>query len=163
MVDVGGWAHVRANGPFETANDLSRVPGINEKRISRLSNRIFVTPPNSGYRRSIVGVRSQDGGPRDQIERRMIKMQTDVADVSGTVHQLESQSTTIANSINALDARLTEQEQKTNPRAKVGSYATAKTPEKAPASTNVESPARRRVREAMNEFEGAIPAPAAAK
>ena len=71
-------------------------------------------------------------------------------------------------SINALDARLSEQEQKTAPRAKVGSYATAKTPEKTSASTNVrrdteESPARRRVRDAMNEFEGSIPQSTAQK
>jgi competence protein ComEA len=263
------------NGPFETANDLARVPGINEKRISLMSNRISVTPPNSGYRRSaseatsdgslpphprfsinsdafpgsfapsldsllpsgpeevhhgaslmpsgrpsrsdvggsilsaapparmtkspkmsapveqvvdeadayfqipvsrpwrvwaalgvlglfsalagaIVGVRSQDGGPRGQMEKRVVHMQNDVADISGSVKQLENRSTTMADSINALDARLSEQEQKTNPRAKIGSYATAKTPEKTPVPTaqgTQESPVRRRVREAMNGFE----------
>jgi competence protein ComEA len=269
------------HGPFESANDLSRVPGINEKRISLMSSRISVTP-NSGYRRSapeevtegslpprrfsinsdafpgsfapsldsllpsgepeeqhhrdhgaslmpsgrpsrsdvggsilsaapprmsrspkvtpvervadetdaylqipvsrpwriwvvlgalglfsalggaIVGVRSQDGGPRGQVERKISRIQSDVADISGSVKQLENNSTTIADSINALDARLSDQEQKTNPRAKIGSYATAKTPEKAPTSTvrrdADESPARRRVREAMNGFENSLPA-----
>jgi competence protein ComEA len=269
------------NGPFETANDLTRVPGINEKRISRMSSRISVTPPNSGYRRSapetlangslpplnrfsinsdafpgsfapsldsllpsgpeeeghgaslmpsarpmrsdvggsilsaapparmktvspktasieqvvedpeeflhiplsrpwrvwvvlaglglfsalggaIVGVRSQDGGPRGQLERRVGRVQSDVAEMSSSVQKLDNQATTFADSINALDARLTDQEQKTTPRAKVDSYATAKTPEKMSASTNLrrdaeDSPARRRVREAMNEFESALP------
>jgi TolA-binding protein len=117
---------------------------------------------------AIVGVRSQDGGPRGQLERRIGKVQSDVADISGSVQQLENQSTTFADSINALDARLSEQEQKANPRAKVGSYATAKTPEKVPAPANVrrdteESPTRRRVREAMSEFQNALPAPAAPK
>jgi competence protein ComEA len=271
------------HGPFETADDLTRVPGINDRRISRLANRISVTP-NSGYRRSapvsaseslppsprfsinsdafpgsfaasldsllpsgpeesghgaslmpsarpvrsdvggsilsaapparmktvsprsmpitqvvedtdaflqipvsrpwrvwlvlaglglfsalggaIVGVRSQSGGPRGQLERRVIRAQTDVATISGSVQKLENQATTFADSINALDARLTDQEHKTNPRAKVGSYATAKTPEKSPASNTTrrdaeESPARRRVREAMNEFEGSLPSSAA--
>jgi len=274
------------HGPFETANDLTRVPGINEKRISRMASRLSVTPPNSGYRRSvpttqadgsappshrfsinsdafpgsfapsldsllpsgpeepghgaslrpssrpmrsdiggsilsaapparrktvspktallesvvedadaflqipvsrpwrvwvvlaalglfsalggaIAGVRSQDGGPRGQLERRVGRMQSDIADISGSVKQLDKSTTTIADSINALDARLTEQEQKTNPRAKVGTYATAKTPEKA-APQNVrrdteDSPARRRVREALTEFEGALPQNAAEK
>ena len=262
-------AYREEHGPFETANDLTRVPGINEKRISRMAARISVTPPNSGYRRSvpaaltdaslpqserfsinsdafpgsfapsldsllpsgpeepghggllmpsgrpmrsdvggsilsaapparmrtvspktapveqvvedadtflqipvsrpwrvwvvlaalglfsalggaIAGVRSQDGGPRGKFENRVVRMQSDIADISGSVHQLDKQATTIADSINALDARLTEQEQKTNPRAKVGSYATPKTPEK-------DSPARRRVREAMTEFESTLP------
>jgi competence protein ComEA len=265
------------HGPFETANDLTRVPGINEKRISRMASRISVTPPTSGYRRSvptdgsappshrfsinsdafpgsfapsldsllpsgpeepghgaslmpssrptrsdvggsilsaapparmktvspkvtpiervvededaflqiplsrpwrvwvvlaalglfsalggaIAGVRSQDGGPRGKLEARVGRMQTDIADISGSVHQLDKQTTTIADSINALDARLTEQEQKANPRAKVGSYATAKTPEKTvpqnPRRDTEESPARRRVREAMTEFQGTLP------
>jgi hypothetical protein len=95
-------------------------------------------------------------------------MQSDIADISGSVKQLDKSTTTIADSINALDARLAEQEQKTNPRAKVGSYATNKAPEKGGASQNIrrdteESPARRRVREAMTEFEGALPQGAAAK
>jgi competence ComEA-like helix-hairpin-helix protein len=275
------------HGPFESANDLTRVPGINEKRISRMADRISVTPPNSGYRRSaaetlgsdslppshrfsinsdafpgsfapsldsllpsgtekeghgasvmpsarpvrsdvggsilsaapparmktvsprsvpvervvedsdafvqiplnrpwrvwlvlaglglfsalggaIVGVRSQDGGPRGQLERRVGRVQSSVADISGSVQNLETQATTFADSINALDARLSDQEQKTSPRAKVGSYATAKTPEKTPAPNNVrrdadESPARRRVREAMTEFDHALPSTAAQK
>ena len=111
---------------------------------------------------AIVGVRSQDGGPRGQMEKRVVRMQNDVADLSGSVKQLEKSSTTIADSINALDARLTEQEQKTNPRAKIGTYATAKTPEKAPAPAvrhdTEESPVRRRVREALNGLESARPA-----
>jgi competence protein ComEA len=268
------------HGPFETADDLTRVPGINDRRISRMANRISVTP-SSGYRRSapeslaseslppvrrfsinsdafpgsfaasldsllpsgpeepshraslmpsgrpvrsdvggsilsaapparmktvsprsmpitqvvedtdaflqipvsrpwrvwlvlaglglfsalggaIVGVRSQGAGPRGQLERRVIRAQTDVATISGSVQKLETQATTFADSINALDARLTDQEHKTNPRAKVGSYATAKTPEKSPAWNSTpreaeESPARRRVREAMNEFESSLP------
>jgi competence ComEA-like helix-hairpin-helix protein len=277
------------HGPFESANDLVRVPGINEKRISRLASRISVAPPTSGYRRSasenpsehavspshrfsvrsdafpgsfapslesllprgpeerhhgaslspsahpvradvggsilsaapparrptvspksvpveqvvedadaflqiplsrpwrvwvvlaalglfsalggaIVGVRSQDGGPRGQLERRVGRVQSDVANISGSVHQLENQATTFADSINLLDARITEQEHKTSPRAKVGTYATSKLAEKAqspsvrrdpsrPESAE-ESPARKRVREAMNEFENALPAPA---
>lgn len=273
------------NGPFETANDLARVPGINEKRISLISGRISVSP-NSGYRRSasenladeslpprrfsinsdafpgsfapsldsllprgdeepshgasvmpsgrpirsdvggsilsaapparmktvspksvrieevvedkdaflqiplnrpwrvwivlaglglfsalggaIMGVRSQEGGPRGQLERRMGRIQTDIADVSGSVQKLDRQATTFADSINALDARLSEQEQKTTPRAKVGSYATPKTPEKGSAAPNgrrdvEESPARRRVREAMTELDNALPAPSVEK
>jgi competence ComEA-like helix-hairpin-helix protein len=275
------------HGPFESANDLTRVPGINDKRVSRMSNRVSVTPPNSGYRRSvpdalgnetlpparrfsinsdafpgsfapsldsllpsgpeelghgaslmpsgrpmrgdvggsilsaapparmrtvspksvpleqvvedreaflqiplnrpwrvwvvlaglglfsalggaIVGVRSQDGGPRGQVERRVVRMQSDIADISGSVQKLDNQATTFADSINALDARLSEQEQKASPRAKVGYYATAKTPEKAPVPNNTrpdaeESPTRRRVREAMTEFENSLPATTAAK
>jgi septal ring factor EnvC (AmiA/AmiB activator) len=107
---------------------------------------------------AIVGVRSQDGGPRSKLETRLGKVQSDIADVSGNVRQLETSTTTLAGSINALDARLTEQEQKANPRGKIGSFATSKTPEKAPPSRHVEeSPSRRRVREAMNEFESALP------
>ncbi|HMJ54342.1 MAG TPA: helix-hairpin-helix domain-containing protein [Polyangiaceae bacterium] len=275
------------HGPFESANDLTRVQGINEKRVSLMANRISVMPSNSGYRRSapetlrdesghpssrrfsinsdampgafaasldsllpngpeepnyrgslmpsarplhsdiggsilsaapparratvsptslpaeqvvedtdaylqiplsrpwrvwvvlgalglfsglggaIVGVRSQDGGSRSQIERRVGRVQSDVATISGSVHQLETQATTFADSINALDSRISEQEQKTSPRAKVGSYATAKTPEKAPAPLNTprdadESPTRLRVREALTQFESALP-PRAAK
>jgi competence protein ComEA len=45
-------AYREENGPFENANDLARVPGIDEKWISIMSNRISVTPANSGYRRS---------------------------------------------------------------------------------------------------------------
>jgi competence ComEA-like helix-hairpin-helix protein len=276
------------HGPFESANDLTRVPGINEKRISRMASRISVMPPSSGYLRSspetlsmppdasssrrfsinsdafpgsfapsldsllprghdepnhrdsglpsfrpvrsdiggsilsaapperlptsapksrpieeiekveetdayfqiplsrpwrvwvvlgalglfsalggaIVGVRSQDGGPRGQIERRIGRVQSDIADVSGSVQKLEGKATTFADSINALDARLSEQEHKTNPRAKIGTYATAKTPEKAAAPgparrDSEESPTRRRVREAMTEFENSLPAAAA--
>lgn len=263
------------HGPFESANDLTRVPGINEKRISRMADRISVMP-TSGYTRraanetldeslrpnrfsinsdafpgsfapsldsllpggpeerhhresmnlsappeqadiggsilsapparnfskapktqpveqvvedtdsylqipvsrpwrvwialgvlglfsalggAIVGVRSQDGGPRGRVEQRLGKMQGDIANVTGNVQQLEKSTTTLADSINALDARLTEQEQKGNPRAKIGNFATAKTPEKvAPSSRKVEdSPSRRRLREAMNEFENALP------
>jgi competence protein ComEA len=265
------------NGPFESANDLARVPGISEKRISLMADRISIVPPSSGYQRAaneteesarplrfsinsdefpgsfapsldsllpggpvephhrqslnpslqppetadiggsilsappsrnfskspkaapveqvvddsetylqipvsrpwrvwivlgalalfsglggaIVGVRSQDGGPRGKMETKIGRMQSDIADVSGSVHQLDNRTTTLADSINALDARLTEQEQKTNPKAKIGSFATAKTPEKAPlpsARKVEESPSRRRLREAMNEFENALPA-----
>ncbi|HMI87172.1 MAG TPA: helix-hairpin-helix domain-containing protein [Polyangiaceae bacterium] len=274
------------HGPFETANDLTRIPGINEKRISRMADRISLTPPNSGYQRSvpetvereslppsrrfsinsdafpgsfapsldsllprgpeepshgaslmpsarpmrsdvggsilsaaparmktvsphsapvervvqdteaflhiplnrpwriwvvlaglglfsalggaIFGVRSQDGGPRGQLERNITRVRNDVADISGSVQKLDSQATTFADSINLLDARLSEQEQKTNPRAKLGSYATAKTPEKSAAPTSVrrdteESPARRRVRQAMTEFESSLPSAAGEK
>ena len=275
-------AYREEHGPFESANDLSRVPGINDKRVSLMASRISVIPPNSGsYRRSpsqpsvdsqapsrrfsinsdafpgsfapsldsllprrlddghrasispsigpvrsdiggailsaappartpttspdapvvervvddvdaylqiplsrpwriwavlaglalvsalagaIAGVRSQEGGPKGALERTVSRVQNDVATVSGSVHQLESQATTFADSINALDARLTEQEHKTNPRAKVGSYATAKTPEKTqPARPSEESPVRRRVREAMTEFESTLPPSAAAR
>jgi len=99
-----------------------------------------------------------------------------MSSISGSVQQLENQATTFADSINALDARLTEQEHKTNPRAKMGTYATPKSPEKTPVpaarrdatrpeatESRSDSPARRRVREAMNEFENALPSPAANK
>jgi competence ComEA-like helix-hairpin-helix protein len=276
-------AYREEHGPFENANDLSRVPGINEKRVSMMASRISVTP-NSGYRRSapemsgmsspsrpfsinsdpfpgsfaaslesllpsgpeepshrrsfspsarplrsdvggsilsaapparmtvsprsarveqvvedneafmqipvnrpwrvwvvlaalglfsalggaIFGVRSQGGGPRGQLELRVGRVQSEVAAVSGSVKQLESQTTTFADSINALDARISDQEQKTSPRSKVGSYATSKSPEKSVAPTIVrpaaeESPARRRVREAMTGFESALPTAAATK
>jgi len=282
------------HGPFESTNDLLQVPGINEKRISRLASRISVMPPNSGYRRSasensadhslppshrfsansdafpgsfapsldsllprgpeepshrislspsarpvrsdvggsilsaapparrptvspksvpveqvvedtdaylhiplsrpwrvwvvlaglglfsalagaIVGVRSQDGGPRGQLERRVGRVQSDMSGLNGSVKQLENQATTFADSINALDARLTEQEHKTNPRGKVGTYATPKSPEKTPAPSarrdatrpeaenQAATESRRRVREAMTEFENVLPSPAANK
>jgi competence ComEA-like helix-hairpin-helix protein len=265
------------HGPFESAGDLARIPGINDKKISRMADRISVVPPTSGYRRAanesarplrfsinsdafpgsfapsldsllpggpvephhrqslnpslqppetadiggsilsappsrnfsksptsapveqvvddtetylqipvsrpwrvwlvlgalalfsglggaIAGVRSQDGGPRGKMETKIGRMQGDIADVAGSVHQLDNRTTTLADSINALDARMTEQEQKANPRGKIGSFATAKTPEKAPLlqTRKVEdSPTRRRLREAMNEFENALPASAA--
>jgi len=56
-------AYREENGPFQTANDLARVPGIDEKWISLMSNRISVTPPNSGYRRSAPAAASDGSLP----------------------------------------------------------------------------------------------------
>jgi len=49
---MGIVAYREENGPFQSANDLARVPGVDEKWISIMSDRISVTPPNSGHRRS---------------------------------------------------------------------------------------------------------------
>ena len=49
---MGIVAYREENGPFKTANDLARVPGVDEKWISIMSDRISVSPPNSGHRRS---------------------------------------------------------------------------------------------------------------
>jgi hypothetical protein len=271
------------HGPFESANDLSRVPGINEKRLSVMSPRISVMPPNSGYRRAadeianeslppsprfsigsdafpgsfapsldsllpngpeemqhgvsltsspapmddelanigasilsappsrrptrspkraeavvedvdafvqipvdrpwrvwvilgalgmfsalggaIAGVRSQDGGPRGKLEQRVGRAESHVIDVAGSVRALEGQTTTLADSINALDARLTDQERKANPAAKVRPFATVKTPEKRPPSPesrhdNEDTGARQRVRDALTQLDSALPATA---
>lgn len=59
---------------------------------------------------SIYGIRSQDGGPRAVLERQVVRSLDGVADLKGSVKQLEEQSTSFANSINALDARLSDQE-----------------------------------------------------
>lgn len=270
------------HGPFESANDLARVPGINEKRLSVMATRISVMPPNSGsYRRvadeqrdalppsprfsigsdafpgsfapsldsllpngpeemqhgavltsspapmddepmsigasilsappsrrptrspkraeavvedvdafvqipvdrpwrvwvilgalgmfsalggAIAGVRSQDGGPRGMLEQRVGRAESHVIDVAGSVRALEGQTTTLADSINALDARITEQERKANPAAKAKPFATVKTPEKRPPTESrhetEESGARQRVRDALTQLDSALPATA---
>jgi competence ComEA-like helix-hairpin-helix protein len=57
-----------------------------------------------------LGIRSQAGGPRGALERRVGRVQDDVADVKGSVKDLQGQTQTLGVSINALDARLAEQE-----------------------------------------------------
>jgi competence ComEA-like helix-hairpin-helix protein len=59
---------------------------------------------------TIIGIRSQEGGPRASLERRVVRVQEDVADVAGSVKDLQGQTETLGVSINALDARLAQHE-----------------------------------------------------
>jgi competence ComEA-like helix-hairpin-helix protein len=67
---------------------------------------------------AVFGIRSQDGGPRSGLERRVGRVQDEAADLKGAVGALEGQSSAFASSINALDARVTQQETKTETLAK---------------------------------------------
>jgi hypothetical protein len=115
---------------------------------------------------AIAGVRSQDGGSRGRLEQRVGRVQGDIVDVVGAVKAIEGQTTTLADSINALDARLTDQERKLTPGAKPKPFATVKTPEKrSPPPTesrheSEESGARQRVRDALTQLDSVLPAPA---
>jgi hypothetical protein len=59
---------------------------------------------------SIYGIRSQAGGPRGNLERQVVRNYDGVNELRGSVNKLEQQSSAFANSINALDARITDQE-----------------------------------------------------
>lgn len=67
---------------------------------------------------AVFGIRSLDGGPHSMLERRVGRVQDDAANLKGAVGALEGQSTAFAGSINALDARISEQETKTDLLAK---------------------------------------------
>ena len=79
----------------------------------------------SGAIGSIYGIRSQEGGPRAGLERQVVRTQDQVADLKGSVKNLETQSEAFASSINALDARISTQEQaRPAAKAKERSHAT---------------------------------------
>jgi len=67
---------------------------------------------------AVFGIRSLDGGPRSMLERRVGRVQDEAVELKGAVGALEGQSTAFASSINALDARVTQQETKTETLAK---------------------------------------------
>jgi hypothetical protein len=74
---------------------------------------------------AIFGMRSQDGGPRALLERRMGRVQDDVTDLQSSVRDLSGETTTIVNSINSLDERLAQQEHLTVARPSWDSRAAA--------------------------------------
>jgi competence protein ComEA len=84
---------------------------------------------------SIYGIRSQEGGPRAGLERQVVRTQDQVADLKGSVKNLETQSDAFASSINALDARITTQEQGHPTPAKPKERSRANTTEARPPAT----------------------------
>ena len=97
---------------------------------------------------SIYGIRSQDGGPRAVLEQQVVRSLDGVADLKGSVKQLEEQSTSFASSINALDARLTDQE-----RGHAKPIARRPAVEIRPTSPNKNSEVRTTVRQALRSLD----------
>jgi len=105
---------------------------------------------------SIYGIRSQEGGPRAGLERQVVRTQDQVADLKGSVKVLENQSEAFASSINALDARISTQEQarpapgKRQERSRTNATTEARPPATTPAKgTEV----RESVRQALRSFD----------
>ncbi len=154
----------RAEAVVEESNSFGQIPVDRPWRFWFVLGALGLFSALGG---AVAGVRSQDGGPRGRLEQRMGRVQSDIVDVAGSVHALEGQTTTLADSINALDARLTEQERKATPGAKTKPFATVRTPERrVPPATESrhesdENGTRQRVRDALTQLDAAMPAPVA--
>jgi len=111
---------------------------------------------------AVSGIRSQDGGPRGSLERRVGRVQSDMADVAGSVRALEGNASVWASSINALDARLADQE-RTGPKIDKVQIRTGD--EKPPIGPNAHgaeqgTATKERVHQAMRELDFVLGRPA---
>jgi competence ComEA-like helix-hairpin-helix protein len=102
---------------------------------------------------SIYGIRSQDGGPLAGLERQAVHTQDQVADLKGSVKNLETQSDSFASSINALDARLTDQERVTGTQQKRPGNPKANETRTTGSAPNRASEVRENVRQALRTLD----------
>ncbi len=153
--------------------DESSKRAVSDKPLSRFSESLFedlaTVPLQRSWRAwlaigalgvfstvvgTLIGIRSQSGGPRGAVENRIGRVQGQVTDVAISVQDLEVRANGMANSIQVLDERLSAHERKdphARPAAATPTVNRAATAAGGPQSSAAQPSAENRAESRANE------------